>query len=46
MPSYKIVYGNEDTIVSKLQQAFTKIMQTPAGTALYRSYKEQHLGVC
>ena len=27
MPSYKIVYGTETQVVSKLQQAFTKIMQ-------------------
>ncbi len=28
MPSYKIVYGNQATIVSSLQQAFTQILQT------------------
>jgi Flp pilus assembly protein TadG len=27
MPSYKIVYGHEDVVVEKLQQAFTKIMR-------------------
>jgi hypothetical protein len=27
MPSYKIVYGDEDVVVEKLQQAFTKIMR-------------------
>lgn len=27
MPSYKIIYGSESTIINNLQQAFTKIMQ-------------------
>jgi Flp pilus assembly protein TadG len=27
MPGYKIVYGDEDVVISKLQQAFTKIMR-------------------
>ncbi len=34
MPSYKIIYGNQSTITSDLQQAFTKILQTGVQVSL------------
>ena len=34
MPSYKIIYGNQASIVSDLQQAFTKILQSGVQVSL------------
>jgi hypothetical protein len=34
MPSYKIIYGTESQVVSKLQQAFTKILQSGVQVSL------------
>ena len=34
MPGYKIIYGDQATIVSDLQQAFTKILQSGVQVSL------------
>jgi hypothetical protein len=34
MPSYKLIYGNQNTIVSSLQQAFTKILESTVPVSL------------
>ena len=34
MPSYKIIYGDQRTVVSNLQQAFTKILQSGVQVSL------------
>ncbi len=34
MPSYKIIYGDQSTIVNDLQQAFTKILQSGVQVSL------------
>ncbi len=34
MPGYKIIYGNQASVVSDLQQAFTKILQTGVQVSL------------
>ena len=34
MPGYKIIYGDQSSIVSNLQQAFTKILQSGVQVSL------------
>jgi Flp pilus assembly protein TadG len=34
MPSYKIIYGNQNTIVTNLQQAFTQILESTVPVSL------------
>jgi hypothetical protein len=34
MPSYKVVYGSESTVITDLQQAFTQILQSGVQVSL------------
>jgi hypothetical protein len=34
MPSYKIIYGSQSTVVTSLQQAFTQILQSGVQVSL------------
>lgn len=34
MPSYKIIYGNQNTIINNLQQAFTNILESTVPVSL------------